>query len=188
MNFSDEIISLGKALSANGAQYKANELFQGIKNEQIRLGKNPFAVVVSINSFDMDGLTDFVFLTDSFPSKDAAVAYAHNLSNALLEFQLKQDNWGRPWALVESQDATPYLSKPKANCSFKVTYFDSFKAVSGEFDRKYVITRVIETDGSMVVGQALFDVINSDSELWSYFVGVGESTGGERERPTPFMS
>ncbi len=58
MNFSDEIISLGKSLSSNGAQYKSNELFQGIKNEQIRLGKNPFIVVVNINSFDMDGLTD----------------------------------------------------------------------------------------------------------------------------------
>lgn len=187
MNFSDEIISLGKALSAGGAQYKANELFQGIKNEQVRLGKNPFVVVVNINSFDMDGLTDFVFLTDSFPSKDAAVAYAHNLSNALLEFQLKQDNWGQPWMLVESDNATPYLPSPKPNCPFKVTYFEAFKAVSGEFDRKYVITRVIETDGSMVVGQALLDIINSDSEFWSYFVGVGESTSGKRERPTPFM-
>ena len=47
MTFTDEIISLGKSLSPS-LHYKAEELFQGIKNEQVRLGKNPFIVVVSI--------------------------------------------------------------------------------------------------------------------------------------------
>ena len=49
MNFADEIVSLGKSLSSGGAEYKAQELFQGIKNEQVRLGKNPFIVLVNIN-------------------------------------------------------------------------------------------------------------------------------------------
>jgi hypothetical protein len=188
MNFSDEIISLGKSLSSNGAQYKADELFQGIKNEQVRLGKNPFVAVVFVNSFDIDGLTDYVFLTDSFPTEDAAQAYARNLSKALLEYQLKQDNWGRPWALVGSQDTAPYLPNSKPNTSFEVVFSETFKTVSGEFDRKYVTTRVMRTDGGKVVGQPLFDAINSNSELWSYFVGIGESTNGKQERPTPFFN
>lgn len=188
MSFSDEIISLGKSLSSGGAQYKTNELFQGIESEQIRLGKNPFVVVVYINSFDFEGLTDYVFLTDSFPSKDAAVANAHNLSNALLEYQLKQEIFDRTWTLVESQSAIPYLPKPKQNSLFKSVYFEAFKAVSGEFDRKYVITRAIQTNGNMIVGQSLFDIINSDSELWSYFVKIGESINGKQERPTPFFN
>jgi hypothetical protein len=187
MNFSDEIISLGQALSSAGAQYKTKELFQGIKNEQVRLGKNPFVIVVNISSFDIDGLTDFVFLIDSFLARDEATGYARNLSNSLLEFQLKQDNWGQPWVKSDSQDAPSDLPEPKSNCSFKVINLDTFKVTSGEFDKKYVTTRVIETDGKMVVGQPLFDFINSNFELWSYFVGVGESTGGDIARPTPFM-
>lgn len=188
MKFSDEIIELGKSLSSGEANYKAEELFQGIKNEQIRLGKNPFVVVVNINSFDMDGLTDYVFLTDSFPAEDAAVAYANNLSNALLEYQLKQDIFGRPWVLVDSQSEAPYLAQSKPNSSFETLFSKTFKTISGEFDRKYVITRAIQTNGNMIVGQPLFDVINGDFELWSYFVKIGESINGKQERPTPFFN
>lgn len=188
MKFSDEIVALGKGLSSGGANYKAEELFQGIKNEQVRLGKNPFVIVVNVNSFDMDGLTDYVFLADSFPAEDAAAAYANNLLNALLEYQLKQDIFGRPWVLVDSQGVTPYLPQSKSNTSFETIFSKSFKTVSGEFDRKYVITRVMRTDGNAVVGQPLFDAINSDSELWSYFVGIGESINGKQECPTPFFN
>ena len=187
MNFSDEIISLGKCLSAGGAQFKAEELFQGIKNEQIRLGRNPFIVVVNINSFDMDGLTDYVFLMNSYTNQDDAVTYAQTLLSDLLEYQLKQDNFGSPW-LLESEDITPYLTKPKPDCAFTTLLCKSFKTVSSEFDRKYVITRVMKSDGNALVGQPLFDAINSNSELWSYFVGVGESTDGKRERPTPYFN
>ncbi len=187
MNFSDEIISLGKSLSSNGAQYKSNELFQGIKNEQIRLGKNPFIVVVNINSFDMDGLTDYVFLMNSFSSQDEAQAYAKKLSSDLLEYQIKQDSFGRPW-ILESEGASPYLPKPNSTSSFNTLLTKSFKTVSGEFDRKYVVTRVMKSDGNLLVGQTLFETINSNSELWSYFVGVGESTNGKHERPTPYFN
>lgn len=187
MNFSEEIISLGKSLSSGGAQYKANELFQGIKNEQIRLGKNPFIVLVNINSFDIDGLTDYVFLMEGFQSQDVAVANASNISNSLLEYQLKQDNFGSPWRL-ESRSSSPYLPQPKPSSSFTTLFSEAFKTVSGEFDRKYVITRVMGADGGDVVRQPLFDAINSDSELWNYFVGVGESTNGKQERPTPFFN
>lgn len=188
MNFSDEIVALGKSLSSGGAQYKADELFQGIKNEQVRLGKNPFVVVVNINSFDFEGLTDYVFLTDSFPSEDAAIAYARNLSNALLEYQLAQQIFERSWTIEDSQGATPYLPQSKPNASVETIFTESFKTISGQFDRKYVITRVMRMDGGYVVGQPLFDAINSNSELWSYFVGIGESTDGKRERPTPFFN
>jgi hypothetical protein len=187
MKFSDEIISLGKSLSKNGAQYKAEELFQGLKNEQIRLGKNPFVVLVNINSFDMDGLTDYVFLMDSFPEKDVALAYAKKLSNDLLEYQLKQGVLGRPW-ILESEDSSPYLPKSNSGSCFQTLLTKTFKTVSGEFDRKYIITRVMKSDGNLLVEQPLFDAINSNSELWSYFVGVGESTDGKREWPTPFFN
>lgn len=187
MSYSNEIILLGKSLSQGGAEYKANELFQGIKNEQIRLGKNSFIVVVNINSFDMDGLTDYVFLMDSFSSEDQAASYARNLSRELLEFQLKQDNFGRTWAL-ESEGISPYLPDPKSSSVFKSLLVDSFKVVCGEFDRKYVITRVFKSDGNLIIGQPLFDAINSNSELWSFFVAVGESANGKRESPTPFFN
>ena len=187
MKFSDEIIELGKSLSSGGANYKAEELFQGIKNEQVRLGKNPFLVVVNINSFDMDGLTDYVFLIESFASQDAAEDYARNLSSALLEYQLKQDIFGRPW-ILESKDKSPYLSKSKDNNLFTTIFSEAFKTVSGEFDRKYVITRVMKADGDTLGGQPLFDAVNSDWELWSYFVGIGESANGKQERPTPFFN
>ena len=187
MNFPDEIISLGKSLSSGGAHYRAQELFQGIKNEQVRLGKNPFLVMVNINSFDMDGLTDYVFLMESFANQNAAEDYARNLSSALLEYQLKQDIFGCPW-ILESKDTVPYFPKSKDNNLFATIFSDAFKTVSGEFDRKYVITRVMKADGDTLVGQPLFDAVNSDSELWSYFVGVGESTSGKQERPTPFFN
>ena len=187
MTFTDEIISLGKSLSPS-LHYKAKELFQGIKNEQVRLGKNPFIVVVSINSFDMDGLTDYVFLMDSFTNQDSAVTYAQTLSKDLLEFQLKQqDIFGRAWTL-ESEGVSPYLPKPNPISYFTTVLYTSFKTFSGEFDRKYVITRVLKSDGNLIVGQSLFDAINSNSELWSYFVGVGESTDGKHERPIPYFN
>ena len=183
--FSDEIITLGQSLSSGGAQYKANELFQGIKNEQFRLGKNPFVVVVNVNSFDMDGLTDFVFLMDSFSNQDAAEAYARNLSKALLEYKLKQAVFDQPWKLG-SQGSTPYLPPPKPTTGHEVVYSDSFKVFSGEFDREYMTTRVLKSNGGTLVQQPLFDTINSNFELWNYFVGVGESTDGKHQRPTPF--
>jgi len=187
MNFSDEIINLGKSLSKNGAQYKAQELFHGIKHEQIRLGKNQFIVVVNINSFDIDGLTDYVFLMDSFLAQDEAQVYAKNLSENLLEYQLKQDIFGYPW-ILESEDSTPYLPQPNPASSFKTLLLKSFKTVSGEFNRKYVVTRVMKSDGNLLVEQSLFEAINSNSELWSYFVGVGEAGDGKREFPTPFFN
>ena len=187
MNFSNEIISLGKSLSSGGAQYKSDKLFQGLEKEQIRLGKNSFIVIVNINSFDIDGLTDYVFLIDSFSSEEQAEACAHNLSRDLLEYQFKQDILGRPWTL-ESEGESPYLSESKSNSIFTTVLYESFKVVSGEFDRKYITTRVLKSDGSLLIGQPLFDAINSDSELWSFFVGVGEATDGKRERPTPFFN
>ncbi len=187
MSFSEEITRLGENLSLGGAQYKRDELLQGIKNEKIRLGKNPFIVLVNINSFDMDGLTDYVFLIDSFKNEDDAIATAKNLLNSLLEYQLKQDNFGDRWKL-DSKNSTPYLSNPKPNNLFETVFSGAFYTVSGEFDRKYVITRVMKTTGGDVVGQPLFDAINSDQELWSYFVRVGESTAENQNRPTPFFN
>jgi hypothetical protein len=46
----------------------------------------------------------------------------------------------------------------------------------------------MKTTGGDVVGQPLFDAINSDQELWSYFVRVGESTAENQNRPTPFFN
>jgi hypothetical protein len=187
MSFSNEIISLGKSLSAGGAQYKTEELFQGIKSEQARLGEGPFVVVVNINSFDMDGLTDYVFLMNSFLTENQAQEYAINLSNDLLRYQLKQDVFGRPWTL-ETEGLSPYLPNANTASSFTTLLCKSFKTVSGELDRKYVITRVMKSDGGPIVGQAIIETINSNFELWSYFVGVGDSICGKQLRPTPFFN
>lgn len=187
MSFSNEIISLGKNLSAGDAQYKAQELFQGLTSEQVRLGDGPFLVVVNINSFDMDGLTDYVFLMNSFSMEKEARDYAMTLSNDLLSYQLKQDIFGRPW-ILESEGSSPYLPRPNPASPFVTLLCKSFKTVSGEFDRKYVITRVMKSDGGPIVGQPMLESINSNFELWSYFVGIGDSIREKQLRPTPFFN
>jgi hypothetical protein len=183
MKFPDEVTNLGKLLQDT----PPDELLVGIKLEQDRLSKFPYLVVVNQNEFDMDGMCDFLYLIDSFKSQDEAELLAEQVSREILEKQLAEDNYGKPWVL-ESTGVAPYLPQPKVKTISKqrVLFDRAFKTVSGEFDRRYTIVRVIGPFDGNVVSPDLVDLLNANDELRSYFYRIAETVDKPDRRPTPY--
>jgi hypothetical protein len=183
MQFSTEVANLAKLLRAK----PSDDLLMGIKIEQDRIGKSPYLVVVNQNEFDIDGMSDFLYLMDSFNSQDEAEQYAEQLSRDILEKQLAEDNYGTPWAL-ESTGQAPYLAQPKVKTISKqrVLFDRSFKTVSGEFDRRYTIVRVIGPFEGNVVNPDLADLLNANDELRYYFYRVAEAIDKPDRKQSPY--
>ena len=135
----------------------------------------------------MDGMCDFVYLIDSFKTQEEAEQLAGQISREILEKQLAEDNYGTPWVL-ESTGVAPYLPQPKVKTISKqrVLFDRAFKTVSGEFDRRYTIVRVLGPFDGNVVSPVLVDLLNANDELGSYFYRVAEAIDKPDRKPSPY--
>ena len=186
-NFSDEINYLGRSLYSRW--YQGDEIFQGLVHEQVRLGSNPFIVVVNVDNWDSDRVNRRIFLTESFSTQNLANTFAKDLSKSLLEHQLAQEESpGKPWVLPP--EFSKYsLGNPKRGATLTSVLTEEFETITGEEHvLKHVTTRVIQCDGNAIVGKPLFDFINEDVDLGRYFSQVGKFLNGQAERPTPLIN
>jgi len=165
--FDDDVSDLAAYIYCGEPSYKAEELIKGIKRERDRLGQNPYVVVINTNEFDIDGTYDTVSLIKSYRTQDEGEVAANQLATSLLSQGLKNTEWK-----LESEGNAPYLQQPNDGKTLRAerSLFDrSFKIVSGTYDRKYVVIRVLGPFKDYVVGKPLVDLLNVNSELLSYF-------------------
>ena len=164
--------------------YLVKELITGLGIERLRLGRRPFVVTLYQNDFDYDGLTDSVFLLDSFDSQADAMAFAELSAGTLLKAQTaSQDSMGKKWSL-ESEGEIHALPKPKENSLLRAESNRTYKLRASEYDTLYNCFRVIGPLADFAVCEGLFDFLNCKTELWHYFVKVGESTLSDKPLPT----
>ena len=183
MKFPNDVTNLARLLRTE----PSDDLMVGIKIEQDRLGKFPYLIVVNQNEFDIDGMCDFLYLIDSLNTQEEAELLAEQLSREILDQQLAEDNYGTPW-LLESTGVAPYLPQPKVKTISKqrVLFDRSFKTVSGEFDRRYTIVRVLGPFDGNVVSPELVDLLNANDELRYYFYRVAEAIDKPDRKPSPY--
>lgn len=174
----NELMRLAELLSSHPMgpdSYKLDELLTGLDIERSRLGQGKFAVVLYQNFFDIDGLTDYVFILDSFDTESEAIAYVKFNACDLLASQITEpDSLGAGW-VVESESDHPYLPKPAGTQALRTLYDQTYKLRAGPYDTKYNCFRVIGPFSDYVICDELFEFVNSQFVLWHYFVNVGQA-------------
>lgn len=176
-----ELIRLAGLLSARPISedsYKLDELLTGLKAERKRLGQRKVLAVLIQKDFDLDGLTDWIFPLKSFDAQAEAEEYIKSRSASLYALQIADvSQYGKTWVL-ESKDEIPFMTAPESSgwaSNIRVLYDQTYKIRATSYDTKYNCFRAIGPFAAEVVSDALFSFINQPSELWSYFVDVGEA-------------
>ena len=203
----DELTRLAGLLSSGPISpdsYKLDELLAGLDAESSRLGRRRFAVVLYQQVFDYDGLTDFVFLVDSFDTQSEAIACVESNARNLLATQTAQpDSQDLRWALesegdirslpkargglwaLETEGDTGSLPNPTGTHPLRTLHDRTYKLRAGPYDTQYNCFRAIGPSADFVVCDQLFEFVNSRHELWSYFVKVGGVVRAGKPRPVP---
>lgn len=172
----EELMALARYLSSRPIgpdSYMLDELLVGLDVERSRLGRGKFAVVLYQNIFDYDGLTDHVFILDSFDAQSEAIAYVESKARDLLASQItKSDSMGVRW-VVESEGDHSYLPKSLGTQTLQTLNDRTYKLQAGPYDTEYNCFRVIGPFSDFVICDELFKFVNSRFELWHYFVKLG---------------
>ena len=172
-----DIKELSRELSPGG--YKSGELERGLRIERRRLGGRRFLAVASQQRFDFDGLTEYVYLLESFADQSDAESYVEDLSVSLrrevVGRKLRYGNW--TWQ-VESEGHMPALACAGAASSLRVLFDRTFKVRASDYDALYTCIRVIGPFRERIVDGALLEFFKSSHELWSYFMDIGGSSAG----------
>jgi hypothetical protein len=191
LNTDSNVVRLADKLSSDPNKpdsCRLDELLTGISSERERLGRRRFLAILNQKEFDIDGLTDWIFLLESFDCQDAARTYIDQTAKSLREQQLASSHeYGMPWHPY-SQDEIRYLSQPDAeNWAHPIRVFAdrTYALRATPYDTKYNCFRVIGPFHDEIVGDNLITFTNEQFELWSYFVSVGEAMnrGESRTRP-----
>jgi hypothetical protein len=142
-------------------------------------------VLVYQNECDYDGLSDSLYLDDSFASEAEAVQAAKALPTELLKvFESGATGWGgrgMRWSLVgevrELQVVQPAGDVREAyRCGFTVR--------GGQFDRKRPVISVVGPFAGELVDRPLADFVDrGDLCMYLWSVGRAKRSGGERPRP-----
>lgn len=178
-----EVLTLADLVSARpltSTSYRRDDLLTGIDSERKRLGARGFLVSLHQQEFDIDGLTEYVFLLESFDSELEAKEFAKQRGLALLQQQTSQ----RPWGL-EQEGQMHFLPKPIEPTELRALCSWTHKVRGGTYDTKYACVRAIGPFNKEIVGADLFRFLNADRELWSYFVDVGEAIRTDTKPPQP---
>ncbi len=168
------------------SEYEAEALTRGLEIESGRLGSRRFIVVVNQDVFDLDGLTQYVYLMESFDVQRDAEAYAERLKATLMRRQCTRDESSRNTWLLESEGEIRSMPNPKLSTSLRPLYDRTYKLRASPFDTKYTCVRVVGPFMGPIIDLPLFEFINARFELWSYFVDVGRSDAGRGSAPVPF--
>lgn len=182
----DELTKLAGLLSSqpiSPKSYQLKELLAGLDAERNRLGRHKYVVVHYQNVFDFDGETDYVYLLDSFDNESEAIDCAERSARDLLAAQTSHaDAEGHRWKL-ESVGKMPYLPEPANKSPLQVLHERKFKLRAGPYDTQYNSFRAIGPFDDFIVGAQLFEFINAQFELWSYFTEIGEAVIKEEKAP-----
>ena len=160
----------------------------GLSAERKRLGERKFLVILNQKVYDIDGLTDYVYLLDSFDSQSEATTYIEASAKALYERQTAgPDMYGDNWRL-ESEGEIMFMSQPKSpNWAhpIRVVYDKTYKLRAGTYDTKYSCFRAIGPFHGEIISDQLFSFVNEPFELGSFFVDVGHAINKGSESPLP---
>jgi len=177
----DQLIQLAEALCGKsiGEVYKPELLLEGLNSEVNRLGNRRYLVLLTQKVYDIDGLTDYVYLLESFDATSDAFTYVDRAVRSLYEAQTKEpDEYRCTWQL-ESEGEIPYLTPPKlpeigvwAN-PIRVIYDRTYKLRASDYDTQYNCFRVIGPFRGDIVSEQLFSWVNDSFELKRYFEDVG---------------
>lgn len=158
--------------------YRLDELLTGLEAERVRLGQRKFLVLLNQKVYDIDGLTDYVYLLDSHDSQSDAATHIETSAKALYERHTSgPDKYGDIWRL-ESEGEIMFMSQPKSpNWAhlIRVVCDKTYKLRAGTYDTKYSCFRAIGPFHGEIVDDQLFSFVNEPFELWSYFVDVGQA-------------
>lgn len=179
-----ELIPLLSGAPEGTPPYKGDELLSGLNAERDRLGSRPFLILVHQHVFDYDGLTEYVYLMDTFDTQREAEAAADDLSQRVLAVEVGAGKYGKTWGL-ESESNSPYLPKPGVKTGVRPLFDRAFKVRGGDYDTRHTSVRVVGPFSGVVVDLDLLEFVNAKHELWSYFVDVGESVMHNKPRRAP---
>lgn len=173
----------GRPLTRNS--YRLDDLLLGIASESARLGTRPYVLSMSQQVYDYEGLTEYVFLLDSFDSLVEATEVANAAASRIMKLKTSApDRYWKNWGL-ESEGEIHFLPKPPPGNPLEGVFTRTFKLRGGPYDSEYTGLRVIGRFSGPIVSKELFQYIGKTSELWSYFVECGASVRNGSSRPSP---
>lgn len=172
----EELADMLSSSPRGEGRYKGSELLAGLASERDRLGTRPYLVAVYRQEFDYDGLTEYVELLESFEDLRDAENYAEREAAQRLSSHLSGDSPycdGKRWALVPDAEMRELHDASDAS-GLRTISEQTYKVISGDYDRIYCSVRVIGPFSGKVVDQGLIDFVNQRFEMWGFFVRAGE--------------
>lgn len=152
----------------------------GLQAERRRLQENSYVVVASRHLYHYDGLSQYVDLVEAFPSKELALAFAHQASKAALEEALDTPTYGSyKWHQVEGW-STLFFTRYKQP-QVHVIGSERLHLENGSgFDLLYIEYLVLHIQASEPLGNELFAYLGAEYEVMAYLSKQGEprSTAG----------
>lgn len=179
---SGNVIRLAEKLCGRAIADAPNEnaeLLTGIDIERRRLGNKRYLALLNRKVYDIDGLTDYVYLLESFDRSADAITYVDQAAQALCLAQIRQpDEFHSEWRL-ESEGEIPFIATQQLPTTgvwanrIRVMYDRTYKLRATDYDTQYNCFRVVGPFRGAIVSEQLVSFVNENWELRSFFAGIG---------------
>lgn len=171
---------------AGPARYKFDELVSGIAIEQQRLAARPYATILWQRVLDFEGLTDWLYLGNSFDDAARASAFISAQIDELRTLHTRPNSTERLQWRADPTWKGPTCPAATARQPLSNLAEQSLILIGDEYNRIYYRAQVLGSFPGNVVGSELFAAVGgSRQELWAYLVAAGEAHATLRERPSP---
>ena len=177
------------AIAPDGKHYyKEEEFLHGLETERMRLSTRSFLVVVYVHEFDMDGLTEYLYLIESYDSLSQAKQAASELNIELKKSELKKtedENLGRILKSEGNFRLLPFSFNDKG-----ISILDKYAFMTGDkydnFHNKHTTILVVGPFDGFVVDAQLINLFKNKSDVNNYFTYVGEALLKNKTPPNPY--
>ncbi len=167
---------------AGPAHYQFDLLLEGLERERWRLGSRRYLTVSWRHEFDVDGLTDWVYLGKSFRSLDDAKRHAAQELADLKDAYLSKAHGS--W-VVDPDRESHFLPQVRPHDRIRVLDERRLTLTGPPLCRAYFCARVLGPFTSTIVDEPLLDLLSElKFELWSFFVDAGEAAHVQQVRRT----
>ena len=185
MSANPSVLDLAESI-AGPAHYKFDELIEGIREEQLLLGANPYLTILWQQVLDYDGLTDWLYLGDGFSDLNRAHAFIEDqIASLLREHTAPGQPHSHDWRADPDRQGA-YVPQASSGEIIRVCGEQTLTLTADAYNRVYFRAQVLGRFPGTIIGSELFaSLAETRHDLWSCLLDIGEARRDKKMRRTP---